>query len=183
MTKESFRKHIVISSVLTTIAIAIIIGFCVIMFVRYSLPSKDNTSIISGTVIEVYHGVPSGGVFVEMSNGEVLKFVYPWGIQNLYSIIGYDTTQLAALLEGKHVECLRMNRLPWAVEIYVDDIIINNSKLTAEQIIVTRISIVITGMIMLAFPIVGDVLYLKAKYKCYVKAEKKRTRKLNQHMK
>lgn len=179
MTEEVFRKHVIISSVLTVIAIAIIIGFCLFMFDRYSLPSEENTSITSGTVTDVYFASGAKDVMIEMSNGDLFQLVCPWLPRNLYTTIGYDLTQLSELLEGKDIEYRRMNKLPWVVEIYVDDIVIDNSKLTSEEMTVTRISIVILGIIMLAFPIGGDVLYLKAKYKCYAKAEKKRMRKLN----
>ncbi len=178
LTKDVFRKHVLICSVLNVIAVAIIIGFCVIMFNRYSFPNEENTSEISGTVTEVYHGVPKGEFGVAMSNGDSLRLVYPWGIRNLYSTLGYDIAQLSDLLEGKNIECIRMNTLPWAVKIYVDDIVIDNSKLTSDAIFVTRIGIVIIGLMMLAFLIGGDILYLKLKYRCFEKAEKKRMRKI-----
>lgn len=177
MTKDGFRKRLIISSALTVTAVAFIIGFCIIMFQRYSPPNENNTSMINGTVTEVYHGVPKGEVVVVMSNGDSLRLQYPWGIQNLYSTIGYDIAQLADLLEGNVIQCRRMNRVPWAVEIHIGDTIIDNSKLTSEQCIVTRVSIVVLGLIGLAFPISADVIYLRGKYKCYRKAEKKRARK------
>ncbi len=153
------------------------------MFNRYSFPNEENTSVISGTVTEVYHSVPKGDVVVAMSKGDSLRLVYPWGIRDLYSTLGYDIIQLSDLLEGKNIDCVGMNTLPWAVKIYVDDIIIDNSKLTSDEIFVTRVGIVIMGLIMLVFLIGGDILYLEQKYKRFVKAEKKRMRKINRDMK
>ena len=183
MTKQTFRKHIVFSSILTVIAIVVIVGFCAIMFKRYSPPSENNTSLINGTVTEVYHAVPKGEIVVAMSNGDLLKLVYPMGIRNLYSTIGYDVVQLADLLEGEIIECRRMDHLPWAVEIYVGDTKIDNNKLTTQQVVVTRVAIVILGLIMIAFPISGDVIYLKSKYKCYLKEKKKQERKAKRELK
>lgn len=157
-------------------AIALIITFCVCLFIQYTKPNEDNTSTSSGTVADVYHGGKKG-VIVEMSSGDQLQLVYPNFSGELYSAIGYDLDELCELLEGEEIEYRRMNRLPWVTEIYVDDIVINNNELTNKQIIVSRIAIVIIGLIMLAFPICGDIAYTKSKYKQYKKAEKKRIRK------
>jgi len=70
------------------------------MFKRYSPPNKNNTHLISRTVTEVYRTVPTSEVVIAMSNGNSLKLVYPGGIDDLYSAIGYDLEQHADLLEG-----------------------------------------------------------------------------------
>lgn len=183
MTKEIFRKHIIISSILTIIAVAVITGFCIIMFHKYAMPNENNTSVISGTVTDVCHKFPKGEVVLDVSNGESLRLVYPWGIHNLYSTIGYDIDELVDLLEGNIIECRRMNRVPWALEIYIGDIKIDNSKLTIDKIVSTQASIVILGLLMLAFLINGDIIYLKQKYKCYIKAKKKQERKAKRKLK
>ncbi len=183
MNKQNLVKHIMISSILTIIVITIILGFSMAMFNRYSMPNEDNTSIISGKVTDVWHGVPSGKVVVEISNGDSLQLVYPFRIRTLYSHIGYDCDELADLLIGKNVKCLRMNQLPWALEIYADDIVIDNNKLTEDQIIVSRIGIIFLSLIMIAITLVGEVEYLKPKYKRYKKAEKARIKKLKTRMK
>ena len=177
MTKKDFIRRIIISSILTAIAIALIITFCVLMFVEYSYPSEENTSMASDTVADVYYAVGADVVIVEMSEGKKFQLVYPNFQSELYSTIGYDFDELYNLLKGKEIEYRRMNKLPWITEMYVDDIVIDNNILTVKQINATRIGIVILGVIMLAFPISGDVVYVKSKYKQYKKAEKKRTRK------
>ena len=174
MTKSEFGKHIIVSSLLTVVAIVVIISFCVIMFDKYSKPSEENTSISSGTVADVYYA--SGRFFVEMSDGEQFQLVYPWLPKDLYDAIGYNLDQLAELLEGQKVEYRKMDNLSWVVEIYINDIVIDNNKMTSEAIDTTYVGIVIMGLIMLAFPICGDVAYIKAKQKIYRKAEKKRVR-------
>lgn len=183
MTKENFRKHIVISSILTILAVTVITGFCIIMFHKYARPNENNTSVINDTVTDVYYKMPKGEVVVVVSNGESLQLVYPWSIHDLYSTIGYDVDELADLLEGNIIECRRMNRVPWALEIYIGDIKIDNSKLTIDQIVFTQGSIVILGLLMLAFPIVGYIYYFKAKYKYYMKAKKKQERKEKRELK
>ena len=183
MTKKNFIRRIIISSVLTAIAIALIITFCVLMFVKYSYPSEENTSMASDTVADVYYAVGVDVVIVEMSNGDQLQLVYPNFSGELYSAIGYDLDELCELLEGEEIEYRRMDRLPWVTEIHVNDIVINNNELTNKQIIVSRIAIVIIGLIMLAFPICGDVAYIKKQYRCYKKSEKKRARKARRSLK
>ena len=177
MTKKVFRRHIIISSLLTVIAIALILIFCISMFNRYSKPSEKNTSIESGAVAEVYYAVGKNVVIVEMSNGDQFQLVYPNFARELFSTIGYDLDELDELLKDNEIEYRRMSELPWIVEIYVDGLTINNNELTEKQIVATRIGIVILGIIMLVFSISGDVIYLKNKYKQYKKAEKKRVRK------
>ena len=174
MAKSEFGKHIIVSSLLTVLAIVVIISFCVIMFDKYSKPSEENTSISSGTVADVYYA--SGIVIVEMSDGEQFQLVYPWLPKDLYDAIGYNLDQFAELLEGQKVEYRKMDNLPWVVEIYINDIVIDNNKMTSEQSGTTYVGIVIMGLIMLAFPICGDVAYIKAKQKIYRKVEKKRVR-------
>ena len=179
MTKKNFIRRIMISSVLTAIAIALIITFCVCLFIQYTKPNGDNTSISGGSVADVYHGGKKKGVVVEMSNGDQLQLVYPNFSGELYSAIGYDLDELCDLLKGKEIRYLQMDHLPWIVEIYVEDIVMNNTELTNKQIVATRICIVIIGLIMLAFPICGDVAYIKKQYRCYKKSEKKRADKLS----
>ena len=176
MTKSEFKKHIIVSSLLTVVAIAVIISFCVIMFDKYSKPSEENTSISSGTVADVYYASGRKEVVLEMSDGEQFLLVCPWLPKDLYNAIGYDLDQLAELLEGQKVEYRKMDNLPWVVEIYINDIVIDNNKMTSEEIDTTYVGIVIIGLIMLAFPVCGEVAYIKAKHKIYKKAEKKRVR-------
>lgn len=118
-----------------------------------------------------------------MENEEKLESVYPWGIQNLYSSIGYDVSQLADLLEGEKVTCRRMDHLSWAVEIYVGDTVVDNSELTGHQMVVTRVGIVILGLMMVAFLIAGDVSYLKDQYRRCLKTQKKLVRKEKRKLK
>ena len=183
MTKKNFIRQIIISSVLTAIAIALIITFCVCLFIQYTKPNGDNTSISGGSVADVYHGGKKKGVIVEMSNGDQLQLVYPNFSGELYSAIGYDLDELCELLEGEEIEYRRMDRLPWVTEIHVNDIVINNNELTNKQIIVSRIAIVIIGLIMLAFPICGDITYIKKQYRYYKKSEKKRAKKARRSLK
>ena len=177
MTKKDYIWRMIISSILVVIAIALIITFCVLMFAKYSYPSEKNTSMASDTVADVYYAVGADVVIVEMSEGKKFQLVYPNFQSELYSTIGYDLDELCDLLKGKEIRYLRMDHLPWIVEIYVEDIVINNTELTNKQIVATRIGIVIIGLIMLAFPICGDVAYIKKQYRCYKKSEKKRARK------
>lgn len=179
MTKKNFIRRIVISSILTSIAIALVLTFCVLLFIQYTKPNEDNTSISSGAVADVYHGGKKTGVVVEMSNGDQLQLVYPNFSGELYSAIGYDLDELCKLLEGEEIGYRRMDRLPWVTEIYVDDIVINNNELTNKQIIASRITIVIIGIIMLAFPISGDVVYVKSKYKQYKKQKKEIAKRMS----
>ena len=122
MTKSEFRKHIIVSSLLTVVATVVIISFCIIMFDKYSKPSEENTSISSGTVADVYYASGKDVVIVEMSDGEQFQLVCPWLPKDLYNAIGYDLDQLAEILEGENVEYRKMDKLPWVVEIYIDDI-------------------------------------------------------------
>lgn len=183
MTKNDFLRQIIISSILTAIAIALIITFCVLMFAKYSYPSEENTSMASDTVADVYYAVGADVVIVETSEGKKFQLVYPNFESELYSTIGYDLDELCDLLKGKEIRYLRMDHLPWIVEIYVDDIVIDNNILTVKQINATRIGIVILGVITLAFPICGDVAYIKKQHKHYKKEEKKRARKARQSLK
>lgn len=183
MTKKDFKRRIVISSILTAIAIALIITFYVCLFIQYTKPNEDNTSVSEGTVADVYHGGRHKGVIVEMSNREQLQLVYPHFSNELYSTIGYDLDELCKLLEGEEIEYRRMDRLPWVTEIYVDGIVINNNELTNKEIIVSRIAIVLIGLITLAFPICGDAAYIKTQYRHYKKSEKKRIRKARRSLK
>ena len=133
MTKSDFRKHIIISFLLATIVIAGIIAFCVIMFDRYQKPNQENTSIEIGTVSDVYYASGKNVVIVEMSNEENYQLVCPWSPKDLYNSIGYDLDQLAELLEGQTVEYRKMDKLPWIVEIHINDVVIDNNEMTCEQ--------------------------------------------------
>ena len=179
MTKSEFKKRIIVSLLLTVAAIAAIISFCVIMFDKYSKPSELNTTISSGTVADVYYSMGTKGVVIEMSDGEQFQLVCPWRSQVLYDTIGYDLDQLSELLKGQNVEYRKMDQLPWVVEIYFNDIVIDNSKMTSEGIDAAYFVIVVLGMIMLVFPISGEVAYIKAKLKVCRKSEKKRVRGTN----
>ena len=183
MTKSVFVRHVLISSLLTAIAIAIIVTFCILMFDKYSYTSGENTSTEIGTVSDVYYATGIKAVMVEMSDGNRFQLEYPNFPKELYSKIGYDLDELCELLKGKEIEYRRMDRLPWIVEIRVGDVLIDNNELTNKQITATRICIVIIGLLMLAFPIAGDFSYLKNKYRLYQKAEKKIKRKAQRELK
>ena len=183
MTKSVFGRHVLISSLLTAIAIAIIVTFCILMFDKYSYTSGENTSTEIGTVSDVYYATGIKAVMVEMSDGNRFQLEYPNFPKELYSKIGYDHDELCELLKGKEIEYRRMDRLPWIVEIRVGDVLIDNNELTNKQITATRIGIVIIGLLMLAFPIAGDFSYLKNKYRLYQKAEKKIKRKAQRELK
>lgn len=175
MTKSEFRKHIVFSSLLTAVAVVAILSFCVILFHMYPKPTEENTAISSGTVAHVYYSSNIKEVIVEMSDGEQLQLVCPWLPADLYDAIGYDLDQLARLLEGQEVEYRRMDKLPWVVEIYVHGVVIDNHQMTSAEIDSTYIGITVIGLMMLAFPICGEAVYIKTKYKLYKRAEKKRS--------
>ncbi len=184
MTKKSFLKHAIVSSFLTIAAITAILAFCVVSYIRYSPPDENNTSVKRDTVTDVYHALPINNVVVVMSNGDSLQLVYEFSVQNLYSAIGYDIEQLSDLLVGKSVAYRRMNNLPWVIEINMGDVTINNQASTEKMIVLARIELVVLGLIMLPWPVYGNVLYLKGKYKLYKKAQKKQEKKLrNQHRK
>ena len=182
MPRKFFRRQLVVSSLLTVIAVVAIVVFCIAMFNKYTLPNENNTSLVAGTVTDVYYGTPRGGVTVVMSNGDSLRFVYPTGAWELYSAIGYDLGELVDLLEGKSIEYRRMDRLPWVVEIYADDIKIDNTELTTKQMEATWVGIVVVGLIGVALVIGGDVVYLTSKYKFYRKAIKKQERKAKREL-
>ena len=151
------------------------------MFDKYSKPNEENTSFEIGTVADVYYATGIKEVVLEMSDGKRFHLVCPWFPKDLYNAIGYDLDQLAELLEGQNVKYRKMDKLPWVVEIYINDIVIDNNKMTCEEIDTTYAGIVILGLIMLAFPICGEVAYIKAKHKIYEKAEKKRIRKIKRN--
>ena len=153
------------------------------MFAKYSYPSEENTSIASDTVADVYYASGKNVVIIEMSNRDQFQLVCPNFQRELYSTIGYDLDELCELLEGEKIEYRRMSKLPWIVEIYINETVIDNNVLTFKQMTVTRIAIVIIGLIMLAFPIAGEVLYIKEKHKIYKKEEKKRARKARRNLK
>lgn len=181
--RQAFKKRIVFSSILTVIAIVAMIVFSVIMFQRYGPPNESNTTVITGTVTEVYHAVPRDEVVLKMSDGVLLKLVYPTGIYELESALGYDVGQLARLLEGEAVQCRIMEYWPWVVEISAGDIKIDNYALTVQQAKVSRMGIIIVGFIVLALTAGVEAMYLKTQYDRYRKAEKKRQRKEKRELK
>ena len=183
MPKEVFRRQVIISSVVTVLALAVILVFCVTMFQKYSPPNEDNTFVICGTVTEVYHAFPKGEVVISLSNGDSVRLVYPWGLQNLCEEIGYDIEQLADLLEGEDIKCRRMNDLPWAVEINAAHTQIDNSELTNDQMTVARVGISVLGVIMLAFVIGGDLMYLEPRYQRYLQETRKLSKKAKRALK
>ena len=177
VTKNDFIRRTLLSSLLTAIATALIFTFCILLFIQYTEPNEENTAYVNGTVSEIYHGGKNRGLVIIMSNGEQFQLVYPNFSAELYSEIGYDLDALHEMLEGERIEYRRMDALPWIVEINVNGTVIDNTELTVKQIILSRICIVIIGIIMLAFPVCGEVAYIKKQYRYYRKAEKKRRRK------
>lgn len=153
-----------------------IIVFCVVMFDMYAKPSDENTSMERGTVADVYYSSGIKEVVIEMSDGEQFQLVCPWLPKDLYSEIGYDIDRLDKLLTGQNIKYRKMDKMPWIVEIYINNMVIDNNKMTCEEIITTRMGIVILGFIMLVIPVCIEVGYIKSKYKIYKKAEKKRSR-------
>ena len=184
MHKQTFRKQIVLSSILTAIAVVAIVVFCVCMFKEYTPPNENNTFVMSDTVTRVYYGGSHyRDIEIAILNDKPLMLVAPHSASHLCDTIGYDVDQLAQLLEGKTIKYRRMSNMPWAVEICVGDTKIDNIKLTTTQMHHTRIGIIILGLIMLAFPVCGDIVYLKSRYRIYQKAERKRIKKAKRELK
>lgn len=180
LNKRTFIRQILLSSFLMFIIIAAIAGLSVMLLQLYAPPSESNTVAVTGTVTEVYFARSKGGVVV-LSSGEQLQLVYPAG--SLYSAVGYDVRQLADLLEGKDIQCRRMARLPWIVEIHAGDATIDNLEATVEQMAFTRAGIVVLGLILLVISIGCDVTYLQAKYQCYLKEQKKQKKRRKRDLK
>ena len=88
MTKRDFRTCIIISSVLTAIAIAAIIWLCVFLLDEYAYPNEENTSLAKGTVADVYYSANTKEVMIELSDGEAFQLVCPWLGRALYDAIG-----------------------------------------------------------------------------------------------
>ena len=153
--------------------------FSVYMFDMYSFPTMENTSVASGTISEVYVG---GGknptVIVETSDGEQLALVCPYFLKDLYKDIGYNLDQLAELLEGKNVEYRIMDKLSWLLEIYVDDVVIDNNNLTRDEIVTTLVGIVILAILMIVILVCIEIAYLQPKYKLYQQYERKRLKRV-----
>ena len=149
------------------------------MFDMYSFPTMENTSVASRTISEVYVG---GGkkpsVILETSNGEQLVLVCPYFLKDLYEDIGYNLDQLAELLEGKNVEYRIMDKLSWVLEIYVDDVVIDNNNLTRDEIITTLVGIVILAILMIVILVCVEIIYLQPKYKLYKQYERKRLKRV-----
>ena len=179
MTKSEFRKHIVVASLIALVSMVVITLFSVYMFDMYSFPTMENTSVASGTISEVYVG---GGkkatVILETSDGEQLVLVCPYFLKDLYKDIGYNLDQLAELLEGKKVEYRIMDKLSWVLEIYVDDVVIDNNNLTRDEIITTLVGIVILAILMIVILVCVEIIYLQPKYKLYQQYERKRLKRV-----
>ena len=179
MTKSEFRKHIIVASLIALVSMVVITLFSVYMFDMYSFPTMENTSVASGTISEVYIG---GGkkatVILETSDGEQLVLVCPYFLKDLYEDIGYNLDQLAELLEGKNVEYRIMDKLSWVLEIYVDDVVIDNNNLTRDEIITTLVGIVILAILMIVILVCVEIIYLQPKYKLYQQYERKRLKRV-----
>lgn len=177
MTKQTWHKCLAISAVITLMIILGIVCFLFLMFQRYSYPDEHNTSLVTGTVGEVYFTVPKDEVVIELTNGECLQLVYPSMKSQLFSAIGYNIEELASLLEGKQIQYRRMDDLPWIVQTNVDGTIIDNHELTAQQISVSRSGLVIIGLTVFALAMSSEATYLKTQYDRYRNAERKRLKK------
>ena len=94
----------------------------------------------------------------------------------IFGLIGFSGAGKSTL-----IRLINLLEKPTTGKIYIDDITIDNIKLTEDEIFVTRIVIIIIGLIALAFPIIGEFLYINSKYKCYKKAKKKQNRKLKRN--
>ena len=179
MTKSEFRKHIIVASLIALVSMVGITLFSVYMFDMYSFPTMENTSVASRTISEVYVG---GGkkpsVILETSNGEQLVLVCPYFLKDLYEDIGYNLDQLAELLEGKNVEYRIMDKLSWVLEIYVDDVVIDNNNLTRDEIVTTQVGIVILAILMIVILVCVEIAYLQPKYKLYQQYERKRLKRV-----
>jgi hypothetical protein len=153
--------------------------FSVYMFDMYSFPTIENTSVASGTISDVYvRGGKNPTVIVETSDGEQLVLVCPYFLKDLYEDIGYNLDQLAELLEGKNVEYRIMDKLSWVLEIYVDDVVIDNSNLTRDEIVTTQVGIVILAILMIVILVCVEIIYLQPKYKLYQQYERKRLKRV-----
>ncbi len=179
MTKSEFRKHIIVAALIALVSMVGITLFSVYMFDMYSFPTMENTSVASGTISEVYVG---GGkkpnVILETSDGEQLVLVCPYFLKDLYEDIGYNLDQLAELLVGKNVEYRIMDKLSWVLEIYVDDVVIDNNNLTRDEIVTTQVGIVILAILMIVILVCVEIIYLQPKYKLYQQYERKRLKRV-----
>ena len=146
---------------LCLIVIVLVICLCTAQFNRYTPPSNDNTSIISVTVSDVYYSLNKKSVVIRTSNGDEYQLVSPTSSNGLYDEIGYNLEELGDMIKGKKVELLVLDELPWVVEINVDGVVINNSVLTIKQSNVTKVSIIILGVLMVMFPIGLTLIYSK----------------------
>ena len=179
MTKSEFRKHIIGASWIALVSMVGITLFSVYMFDMYSFPTMENTSVASGTISEVYvRGGKNPTVIVETSDGEQLALVCPYFLKDLYKDIGYNLDQLVELLEGKNIEYRIMDKLSWVLEIYVDDVVIDNNNLTRDEIITTLVGIVILAILMIVILVCIEIAYLQPKYKLYQQYERKRLKRV-----
>ena len=171
MTKKAFALRTAISITIAVTAIALYLLFAYTQWLKYSSPDESNTTVFSGTITDVYYGVPHGGVTVVFADGEKLRFAYATRSRELYEHLGYSLDELVELLEGEEVVCTRMTRLSWIVEIRLGDITLSNEALTVEQIKVTRWSILILAPIWVAICAVADVSYIRIVHERYAKAK------------
>ena len=161
MSSVFFGKGSVAPILLCLIVIVLIICLCTAQFNRYTPPSNDNTSIISVTVSDVYYSLNKKSVVIRTSNGDEYQLVSPTSSNEMYDEIGYNLEELGVLIKEKKVELLVLDELPWVVEINVDGVVINNSVLTIKQSNVTKVSIIILGVLMVMFPIGLTLIYSK----------------------
>ncbi len=155
------QNKAILSLIVLSLAIILIIGFCILMFCKYAPPNENNTYTAHGAVSDVYLVLESKKTHLEIAfkNGELFQLVYPNTIRELYSSLGYDDEELAELLEGKEIKFTALKNWNWITNISVDNMSLDNTELTAQQCRLTQIGIVFIGMIMLAFPIGFEKMY------------------------
>ena len=160
MSRVFTKKPIVISLAFTVFIVAVITVFLGGMFNKYSPPSSENTSVINATVADAYYSLNKKAIVVETSDAGEFVLTYTTS-RALHSETGYSSDELAEFIRGKDVELLVMNDLEWIVEIHAGDIIIDNTKLTARQVSITRASVIVLGIIALTLTVSAEILYLK----------------------
>lgn len=179
MEKKIFLRQVIVSSILMLIILAAGIWFYSYYGLYQNAPiSEETTSVKTGKVTDVYHGVPSGKIVVVFDNGDSLHFArHEWRLKEFYSNIGYDVDALADLLIGNTVEYQRMDRVPWIVKISIGETVIDNTKLTNEINEESLWGCAILCIIVYAMAIGCDVVYLRSKYARYKGLERKRRKK------
>ena len=183
MEKKTFAKQVVFSVVAILVLAAVCIWFSYRFgLYQYASPTDEITSVASGTVKRVYqsHTKTDHNLYIKMSTGEKLILAYGFNMSTFRNETGYDLEQLQALLEGNDITYLRMDRIPWIVKTYIGDTVIDNTKLTNQDLIGSRWGGVILSSILLIVAIVWDVYYFRKKY---AKIEDKRRKKETRRMK